>query len=151
MLLRRSPEVLPDIKSLIVLLFFVSAAIANAAAMKEDALGCKDIASAKKLKETAKANSKRSRALGQSDMPEGACRWYKKNDVVEIDAEEGRFLCVRPPGALDCAWTPEGSVNRHPGYLANPDYRDRPTISHRVPLRPAPGAGENRDFRREPE
>lgn len=105
---------------LIVILWLMNAAIANAAAMKEDALGCKDIANAKKTLDAAKENSKSSHDVTRAKIAEGTCRWLRKNDVVEIDAHEGRFVCVRPPGDIECSWASQASVNEHPGYTPAP-------------------------------
>lgn len=125
-------NVAPEMKFPLVLLCFANAAIANAAAMKEDSIGCKDIANVKKTMEIAKASSKSSRDFTQAKIAEGVCRWFRKSDVVEIDMQEGRFACVRPPGEVECVWTSEASVNKHPGYTP----ADVDVGLQRSPIRP---------------
>jgi len=99
----------------LVLLCFSYAAMANAAEIKEDTVGCKDVASVKKTTEVTKAGSKSPRDSTRPKVAEGGCRKFQKKTIVEIDAQEGQFTCVRPPGELECMWTSKASVNEYPG------------------------------------
>ena len=53
-------------------------------------------------------------------LAKGDCFSLSKGMAMTIDKKDGKLLCVRPWGGLDCYWTADADINQNP---AEPETR----------------------------
>ena len=95
--------------------------MAEAASVIKAIVACKDEADSRKVLDF--LGKKDTAGLDKFSAPKlakGDCFSLSKGMAMTIDKKDGKLLCVRPWGGLDCYWTADADINQNP---AEPETR----------------------------
>jgi hypothetical protein len=95
--------------------------MAEAASAIKPIVACKEAADSRKVLDFLGKNDKAGLdKFSGPKLAKGNCLSLSKGMAVTIDKKDGRLLCVRPWGGLDCYWTADADINQNP---AEPEAR----------------------------